>query len=117
MRFLHFILSHSIFIALCAMGLCYQTSLVLHTQNSLSLYGFIFFSTICSYNFYWLLSKFYFTKNGMNWGFIKEQLSFVVLFFTALVGTVYSVIKLPFIIPYVSLGAFFSKISLLCRKK
>lgn len=108
MRFLQFILSHSLFIALCAIGLCYQTALVLHTQNSLSLYGFIFFSTICSYNFYWLLSKFYFKKNGIIRGFIKEQLSFVILFFSALIGTVYFVTKIPFLIPYVLMGAFFT---------
>ena len=108
MRFLHFILSHSIFIALCAMGLCYQTALVLHTHNSLSLYGFIFFSTICSYNFYWLLSKFYFKKNGVSFDFIKEHLSFVILFVSALIGTVYFLIEVSFLIPYVFIGMFFT---------
>ena len=108
MRFLHFILSHSIFIALCAIALCYQTNLILHTAKSLSLYGFIFFSTICSYNFYWLLSKFYFKKTVINFVFIKEQLSFVILFLTALIGTFYFVIKIPFLIPYVLLGVFFT---------
>ena len=108
MRFLHFILSHSIFIALCAMGLCYQTALVLHTQNSLSLYGFIFFSTICSYNFYWLLSKFYFKKNGVSFDFIREHLSFVILFVSALIGTTYFLMEVPFLLPYVFIGMFFT---------
>ncbi len=108
MRFLHFILSHSIFIALCAMGLCYQTSLILHTQNNINLYGFVFFSTICSYNFYWLLSKFYFTKKGYNQGFIKGHLSFLVLFVVALIGTFYFLNKVFFLIPYVVVGVFFT---------
>ena len=108
MRFLHFILSHSIFIALCAMALCYQTTLILHTQNNCNLYGFVFFSTICSYNFYWLLSKFYFTKKGFNAGFIKEQLSFIILFVCALTGTLYFLNNVSFLIPYVLGGVFFT---------
>lgn len=104
MRFLQFILSHSIFIALCALGLCYQTGLILHTKNNINLYGFVFFSTICSYNFYWLLSKFYFTKKVFNTGFLKEQLSFVVLFIIALVCTVYFLNNLFFLIPHVLVG-------------
>ncbi len=108
MRFLQFILSHSIFIALCAMGLCYQTALILHTQNNISLYGFVFFSTICSYNFYWLLSKFYFTKKGFYLSFIKEQLSFFILFITALIITVFFLINVSFLIPYILVGIFFT---------
>ncbi len=60
MRWLHFILSHSIFIAICAAALCFQTALLLQINLSGYLYCFIFFSTICSYNFYWLLSGYAF---------------------------------------------------------
>ena len=108
MRFLHFILSHSIFIALCALGLCYQTALVLHTQNNYNLYGFVFFSTICSYNFYWLLSKFYFTKKVFYPYFVREQLSFVILFVASFIVTVSFLASLLFLIPYVLVGIFFT---------
>ena len=108
MRFLHFILSHSIFIAFCALGLCYQTALVLHIQNDFNLYAFVFFSTICSYNFYWLLSKFYFTDRKIYVGFIKTHLSFVIIFILAFVATFYFLFKLPSLIPYVLGGVFFT---------
>ena len=108
MRFLHFILSHSIFIALCALGLCYQTSLVLHTSSNYNLYGFVFFSTICSYNFYWLLSKFYFANSRAIPAFIQAHISFVILFFTSLIGAVYFLSKTHYLLPYVLVGAVFT---------
>lgn len=58
MKWLQFILSHSIFVAFCALGLACQTGLLLHLDRDAFLYGFIFFATLCSYNFYWLLGKF-----------------------------------------------------------
>lgn len=104
MRLLHFILSHSIFIALCAVGLCYQTSLLLHLSNNLSIYGFIFFSTICSYNFYWLLSKFYFYRADPSFHFVKRHASFFLLFLLALAGTIYFLFALPEMLPFVLIG-------------
>ena len=104
MRFLHFILSHSIFIALCALGLCYQTALVLHTKTSYSLYGFVFFSTICSYNFYWLLSKFYFTDRKIHIAFIKAHFSFMLLFILSFLGTVFFLYQVSYLLPYVLVG-------------
>ena len=104
MRFLHFILSHSIFIAFCALGLCYQTALVLHTQNNYNLYGFIFFSTICSYNFYWLLSKFYFTDRRIHLAFIKAHFSFLLLFIISFLGAIFFLFQVSYLIPYVLVG-------------
>lgn len=62
MRFLHFILSHSFFISLCAVSLCYQTYTLLQIDPNAIVYAFVFFATLSSYNFYWLLSKFRFSK-------------------------------------------------------
>ena len=87
MRFLHFILSHSIFIAFCAVGLCYQTIVILHLPHNENIYGFIFFSTICSYNFYWLLSKFYFSQKTISTSFFKTNLSFFCMFLLSAVGS------------------------------
>ena len=108
MRFLHFILSHSIFIAFCAVGLCYQTALVLHIHSDLNLFAFVFLSTICSYNFYWLLSKFYFTNRIIGVDFIKQHISFFTLFVVSLIGTFYFIYKVPFIIPFALLGVCFT---------
>jgi hypothetical protein len=58
MKFLRFILSHSIFIAFCAVALCFQTCLLLKINVPTSFYGFVFFATVCTYNLYWLLSIF-----------------------------------------------------------
>lgn len=108
MRFLHFILSHSIFIALCALGLCYQTALVLHTENSYNLYGFVFFSTICSYNFYWLLSKFYFTDRIIHLAFIKAHVSFLLFFVISFLCAVFFLFQVSYLIPYVLVSVAFT---------
>ena len=108
MRFLHFILSHSIFIACCAMGLCYQTNVILQLPQNKYLYGFIFFSTICSYNFYWLLSKFYFSKRNFDRVFLKKHFSFLCIFFTSAVGTLFFLWHVQQIIIYVLVGVFFT---------
>ena len=79
MKWLHFILSHSIFIAFCAVGLSYQTVLLLHLSASIYLYGFIFFATLCSYNFYWLLSKYSFRHDIPLAGFFKKEMDEVIL--------------------------------------
>ncbi len=73
MRLLHFILSHSIFIAFCAVGLTYQT-ILLHTLFvDKWLLGFVFFATILSYNFYWLLSKKIFGNVFYQPNFFKKE--------------------------------------------
>ena len=66
MRVLNFILSHSIFVAFCAVALAYQILLLHHLSGSVFLYGFIFFSTLCSYNAYWILAKY---SSGKSFGF------------------------------------------------
>ncbi len=104
MRFLHFILSHSIFIAFCAVGLCYQTTVILHLPHNENIYGFIFFSTICSYNFYWLLSKFYFSQKKLNSPFLKANLSFFCMFLLAAAGSLYFLFSIPALLPHILIG-------------
>jgi 4-hydroxybenzoate polyprenyltransferase len=106
MRFLHFILSHSIYIACCAVGLCFQTNVLLHNRHNENLYGFIFFSTLCSYNFYWLLSKFYFSDRKFNMLFISKQSTFFFIFLIAAFCTCYFVLQLALLIPYIIVGVF-----------
>ncbi len=108
MRALHFILSHSIFIACCAVGLCFQTNILLHIPHNKTLFGFIFFSTLCGYNFYWLLSKFYFSNRKFNVLFIKKQFTFFLIFIVAAICTFYFILQLPWLLPFIALGLIFT---------
>lgn len=73
MKWLHFILSHSIFVAICAVAMAFQTVELLHLENNLFVYGFIFFATICSYNFYWILSKISFNTKASVMELLKKE--------------------------------------------
>jgi 4-hydroxybenzoate polyprenyltransferase len=108
MRALHFILSHSIFIACCAVSLCFQTNVLLHIAHNEMLYGFIFFSTLCSYNFYWLLSKFYFSNRKFDLLFIKREFTFFLIFIVAAICTCYFVLQLPWLLTFIAVGLIFT---------
>ena len=87
MKWLHFILSHSIFIAFCAVAMCFQTATLLQLQTDYWLFGFVFFATLASYNSYWLLSKKIFgTVFYQQIFYKKERLKIVLLavYFTGL---------------------------------
>lgn len=102
MKWFHFILSHSIFIAFCAVALAFQTSQLRHLDNSVLFYGFIFFATLCSYNFYWLLSKFSFIYNSSYSAIIKNEMTGIFLLIIAAIGLVvclfYSAINIDHVI-------------------
>ena len=89
MRFLHFILSHSIFIAVCAVALTFQTELLLHANINVFVYGFIFFATLSSYNFYWILSKLSFATNKNIPALLKKQTKGYLLLFISSAGMLY----------------------------
>jgi len=56
-RIFDFFIFSSLYIALCAVLMIWQTShLLLGAAPSGRLVGFVFFSTICSYNFHWYLT-------------------------------------------------------------
>lgn len=103
MKWLHFIVSHSIFIAICAVALCYQTSLLLHIEGSFFLYLFIFFSTVCSYNFYWLLSGYSFSDKPL-YVFLKKRFSNLLVLMMAAIGLVFSIVKIPRLLPEITVG-------------
>ena len=89
MKWLHFILSHSIFIAVCATALTFQTALLLKCSISLYVYGFVFFATLCSYNFYWILSKLSFASKDSIQAILKNQAVSYLLLFISSVGFLY----------------------------
>jgi len=59
-----YILSHSIFVAFCAAALGLQTFQLLQIPFSLLILGLLFFATLAAYNFYWMLSKFFFCRQS-----------------------------------------------------
>lgn len=102
MKWLHFILSHSIFVAICAVALAFQTALLLHLDINIFVYGFIFFATTCSYNFYWIVSKLSFADNGDIPRLLKKESTGVFLLCIAAIGSLYcwymSLIPVHFVI-------------------
>ncbi len=100
MKWLHFILSHSIFIAFCAVALCFQTAILLHIELSYYLYAFVFFSTVCSYNFYWLLSGYMFAGKPL-FVFLKKFYSNLLVFIFAVIGCVYCLYEIKPLLPLI----------------
>jgi hypothetical protein len=107
MKWLQFILSHSIFIAICAVALCFQTAILLHINLTVYLYAFIFFSTICSYNFYWLLSAYFFSARPLP-VFFKQYYTNVIVFAVGSIGMIWSVQYMVNLLAVISLGMVFT---------
>lgn len=95
MKWLYFILSHSIFIAICAAGLAFQTAHLLHISLSIYLYGFIFFAVVGGYNFYWLLSKYALSHTFILSAFIKKEIVNICIVTLASAGMIFSYCKSP----------------------
>lgn len=106
MKWLQFILSHSIFISLCASALCYQTFLLLQIPYNNYTYGLVFFATLCSYNLYWLISKYYFNRDISISQFLIKNFSNSLLCMAAAAGLLYCMIYLPGISPYIGIAVF-----------
>jgi hypothetical protein len=104
MRWLHFILSYSIFSSLCAWALSYQTFTLLHIRPNSLVYAFIFFSTLSSYNFYWLISKYSFGKQAAFGSFLKNNLLYIFFFLLAGMGMAGSLYFLPGVYPHVAIA-------------
>lgn len=89
MKWFHFILSHSIFVAVCAVALAFQTGQLLQFSNGGFVYGFVFFATLCSYNFYWLLSKTALSKDSNLSDFFKTDTAGLLLMTVAGAGMLF----------------------------
>jgi 4-hydroxybenzoate polyprenyltransferase len=110
MRWLQFILSHSIFIAFCAVALCWQTVVLLQLSHRFWLYLFVFFSTLSSYNFYWLLSKYSFSYYSSFYTFIQKNRSYVFLFFVAALGMAIAFWHISYLFSYVVIAVLLTLI-------
>ncbi|HTQ28394.1 MAG TPA: UbiA family prenyltransferase [Puia sp.] len=86
-RFFDFFLFSSLYIALCAVVMVYQTThLLLAGDPPRGLVLFIFFSTICSYNFHWYLTPHSETSSQrIHWA-QQHKGWHLFLYFTGLIG-------------------------------
>ena len=86
MKWLYFILSHSLFISFCAVAMSFQTLLLLQGRADIYLYGFIFFATLCSYNFYWLLCRYSLNQRPALPDLVKKELPEILLLLISAAG-------------------------------
>ncbi|MBU9937495.1 MAG: hypothetical protein KTQ13_12640 [Ferruginibacter sp.] len=108
MKWLHFILSHSFFVSFCAVALAFQTGRLLHVDIPAYLYGFIFFATLCSYNFYWILSRFSFSGTVPIAVFLEKEATGISLFLISLAGMVYFLLISPVQLNQVAMAVLFT---------
>ncbi len=94
MRFLHFILSHSIFISFCAVALSLQTQLLLSLPVNTFLLAFIFFATLSGYNAYWLISRLAFSNKVPASTILNSAKSSLLVLLIAVAGMLYSFLQL-----------------------
>lgn len=107
MRWLQFILSHSIFISICAVALCFQTYQLLHIAFNFYVFGLVFFATLSSYNFYWLISNYDFSLNAVDLRkYFIERFSNIAIFLIAASGMAFCLYYLPAVFPAVLVAVF-----------
>ena len=68
-------------------------------------FAFIFFSTLCSYNFYWLLSSYAFARQSITQIFKKYYTNVIVLILAG-IGLFFSIAKIPQLLPVIIVGLF-----------
>jgi 4-hydroxybenzoate polyprenyltransferase len=89
-----YFLFSSIYISLCAVLMTWQSSHLLHLTISADYYWFIFFATICSYNFHWYLTPL--SKNSVErtkWS-LEHKNAHLLLYFAGVIGSVIFFYKL-----------------------
>jgi len=90
----HFILSHSIFIALCAAALSLQTLQLLSLPTNRYLLTFIFFAALGGYNAYWILSSYSFNRHTALRFFLQKRASSFLVLIAAVTGMVFCLTQL-----------------------
>lgn len=97
-RLLRFLLSHSLFAAVCAATLGLQTFVLLHTKPNWAVIWLLFFATLGSYNAYWLLSKYSFSSKKLAF-LLRENISYILLCILSCVGFIIFSVDIPGFLP------------------
>ncbi|MEP7278698.1 MAG: UbiA family prenyltransferase [Bacteroidota bacterium] len=105
--FFNFFIFSSLYIALCAVIMVYQVELLFPDVTiSPVFYGFIFFSTVCSYNFHWFLTHHSATASErLAWALKYKSLHFI-LYLIGLLGSFVYFFMLRQHWFWIALGAF-----------
>jgi 4-hydroxybenzoate polyprenyltransferase len=87
-RLFDFFVFSSLFIALCAVLMVYQTCFLFSIPFSFALAGFVFFGSVCSYNFHWYLTPPHVEEPSEKevWNICNKKIH-LVLFFAGLIGS------------------------------
>lgn len=102
-----FILFSSVYIAFCAVVMVYQLHLLFpQVVLPFVFYLFIFFSTVCSYNFHWYLTNHSATgSERLQWA-IRYKSLHLVLYVIGMIGTIAAFIPLRRHWFWIAFGAF-----------
>jgi UbiA prenyltransferase family len=97
-KIVDFFVFSSLYVAICAIVLIWQTSrLLLGTSPPGRLLGFVFFATICSYNFHWYLTpRSASPSRRVQWTHRHKLLHFLLYLVGAVGATVYFFYLTPF---------------------
>jgi 4-hydroxybenzoate polyprenyltransferase len=89
-----FFLFSSLFIALCAVSMVFQTYYLFHLPAYPDFIWFVFFGSLCSYNFHWYLTPgLYGGSYRTQWAIRNKKLHFL-LFIIAFIGCAWFCIQL-----------------------
>jgi len=100
MNWIRFIFSYSLFIAVCALSLAFQASILLDKPVNQFAYLLVFAATLCSYNFYWAIARWHNAKQFTIRSFINKSLANLLICFASGIAVVICVYYLPGVIPY-----------------
>ncbi|HSC37759.1 MAG TPA: hypothetical protein VLD19_07810, partial [Chitinophagaceae bacterium] len=103
----NFFVFSSLYIALCAVLMVYQAwHMFLPGTVNTSLLLFVFFSTMCSYNFHWYLTTHSATgSERLQWAVKNKTLHFI-LYLAGLIGSGFFFFKLREHWYWIAIGAF-----------
>ncbi len=87
-KFFDYFLFSSIYISLCAVIMTWQSSHLLHLTISKDYYWFVFFATICSYNFHWYLTpQSSHSAERTDWS-LHHKNTHLIFYFAGVIGSV-----------------------------
>lgn len=93
-RAFDFFLFSSIYISLCAVLMTWQSGYLLHLNFSADYYWFVFFATVCSYNFHWYLTPLSETATERTVWSHHHKNTHLLFYFAGVVGSVIFFYKL-----------------------
>jgi hypothetical protein len=105
LKLLNFIFSHSIFAALCALALSYQTIDVLPgRQHNSYFYIFVFAATLCSYNFHLLAGAFFVNGKQPVKKVLTANADTLIFISLPAVAVAYTLLHQQYLLPYVAIA-------------